>query len=138
MAKKAAQGPDIEQVLEQLLEVKTQQANLKEQEEKLQEKVDAYSNEHFHEFVDNALSLNKGVIKLVQNPPKLVHEGSEKALTDKDRVALCEVLPTDYVETKPNLTKIIARLHGDKSLKQLLKAKGIGIVQNSRYQVKAY
>ncbi len=132
----AANG--IEQSVAQLFNVRGQIKDLKAKEAELQEVVDDYSDRHISEFTDGQLALENRVLKIQQNPPKLVHEGSEKALTTAERELLAEEVAKDYVQIKPNLTKMIARLNGDKLLKKLLQAKGFLIVQSSKYVEKPY
>ncbi len=128
----------IEQSISELFSVRSQIKDLKAKESRLQEVVDDYSDQHISEFTDGQLVLENGILKIQQNPPKLVHTGSEKALTTAERELLAEELGKDYVQTKPNLTKMIARLNGDKLLKKLLQAKGFLIVQSSKYVAKPY
>ncbi len=102
------------------------------------ETVDEYSHQHIAEFTNGQLALTNGIVKIQQNPPKLVHTGSEKALGTAEREQLAIELAKDYLQTKPNLIKMIARLNGDKLLKQLFQAKSFSIVQNSKYVAKPY
>ncbi len=129
---------EIEQSISELFNVRSQIKDLKVKESQLQEVVDDYSDRHISEFTEGQLALKNGILEIQQNPPKLVHEGSEKALTTAERELLAEEVAKDYVQIKPNLTKMIARLNGDKLLKKLLQAKGFLIVQSSKYVAKPY
>ncbi len=128
----------IEQSIAELFNVRSQIKDLKAKDAKLQEVVNEYSDKHISEFVEGKLALEKGILKIQQNPPKLVYEGSEKSLNTLERELLAEELTKDYVQTKPNLSKMIARLNGDKILKKLLQAKRFSIIQSSKYVAKPY
>ena len=108
----------VEKVLKELFEVRGEVKNLKIRESELQEKVDGFADEQISEFVDGQLALKNGVIKIQSNPPKLVHESSEKAVSTDERKELADVLGKDYIDVKPNLLKMVARLNGDNILKK--------------------
>ena len=128
----------IEGKLKELFEVNSQMKDLKARAAELQQDVNAYSDEHISDFVDGQLTLESGVIKIQQNPPKLVHLKSEKTVSTADRELFTDDLDKDYVQRKPNLAKIAARVNGDKVLKKQLQAKGYAVVQDSRYSAKPY
>lgn len=128
----------INKMLNELFNLRNQANSIKEKEAALQEEINAYAEAHISDFTEGALALKNGVIKIANNPPKLVHEGSEKALTTKEREELTELLGEEYVKNTPNLTKMVARLNGDKVLKKQLTSKHIAIVQSTRFAVKAY
>lgn len=129
---------NIEQSVSELFTLRGQIKDLKAKEAVLQGEVNVYSDAHISNFVDGQLALENGILKIQQNPPKLVHAGSEKALTTAERELLAAALGKAYVQTKPNLSKMIARLNGDKLLKKLLEAKGFLVVQGSKYVAKPY
>lgn len=139
-AKKQQQQPfnEIEPVLDKLFALKQQEKELKAEIKAVQEKVNAYSDAHYGDFVDGEMPLANGIIKIKSNPPKFVHESSHKALTVKERAELARELPEDYIEIKPNMSKIVARFNGDKLLKKQLVSKGVAVYQDVRYEAKPY
>ena len=129
---------NIEKSVKELFVLRSQIKDLKAKEAELQEIVDKYADKHISEFIDGQLALKNGILKIQQNPPKLVHQGSEKSLNVNERTDLADELSEEYIQTKPNLTKMVARLNGDKLLKQLLQAKGVLILQSNKYVAKPY
>lgn len=128
----------IEKTLDELFELKGKEKDLKAQISAIQERVNIFSDEHYGDFVEGELALTNGVIKIKSNPPKFVHENSMKALTTKERADFAAELPKDYIELKPNMSKIVARFNGDKLLKKQLQSKGIAVVQDVRYDARPY
>lgn len=138
MMSKVKKVVTIEEKLTALFELRNEIKNTKAKEADLVQEICNYADEHISDFIENQLPLENGVIKIKANPPKLVHQGSEKALTTVQRVEFAENLPKDYVELKPNLTKMIARVNGDKGLKQLLQSKKIEVIQSNKFDIKPY
>lgn len=128
----------IEQTIDKLCHIRQQIAELRAVETQYKEAITAYGDAHLASFVDGQFTLSNGVIKIVQNPPRLVHTASGRPLTTAERVELCDGIDDQYVDTKPRLTKIVGRIHGDKQLKQHLASHGISVEQTNRYEAKPY
>lgn len=127
---------NIEKTLELYFKNKEIEKIAKAEKDRLQKEIDAYSEEHITKFKDGVLFLESAKIQIMQNPPKAVHEGSFKALTTAERTELANNLDRQYVKESVDLSKVNARLAGDKNLKQLLKSLHIEIVQENRFTAK--
>lgn len=93
--------------------------------------VEAYSVEHLGEFADGRLALDAGIIALKAGTAKPVKEG--KALSTAARAELAAALPAAYVKVACDFGVLYDCK--DKTVRQLLKVRGIEIVREDKFTV---
>ncbi len=93
--------------------------------------VEAYGVEHLGEFADGRLAVETGVIAIKAGTAKPVKEG--KALSTAARAELAAALPAAYVKVACDFGVLYDCK--DKTVRQLLKVRGIEIVREDKFTV---
>lgn len=93
--------------------------------------VEAYSLEHIGEFADGRLALDTGIIAIKAGTAKPIKEG--KPLSTAARSELAAALPPAYVKIACDFGVLYDSQ--DKTVRQILKSRGIEIVREDKFAV---
>ncbi len=112
-------------------ELKIQAAELNGKIKDAEAIVEAYGVEHLGDFADGRLAVDGGIIVLKAGTAKPVKEG--KALSTAARSELASALPPAYVKMACDFGVLYDCK--DKTVRQILKARGIEIVREDKFTV---
>lgn len=121
----------VEQAVKSVKAMKIQAAELSGKIKDAESIVEAYGQEHLGEFADGRLAVDGGIIALKAGVAKPMKEG--KALSTAARAELASVLPAAYVKVACDFGVLYDSK--DKTVRQILKARGIEIVREDKFAV---
>lgn len=121
----------VEQAVKSVKAMKIQAAELSGKIKDAEAIVEAYGQEHLGEFADGRLAVDGGIIALKAGVAKPMKEG--KALSTAARAELASVLPAAYVKVACDFGVLYDSK--DKTVRQILKARGIEIVREDKFAV---
>lgn len=121
----------VEQAVKSVKAMKIQAAELSGKIKDAEAIVEAYGQEHLGEFADGRLAVDGGIIALKAGVAKPMKEG--KALSTAARAELASVLPAAYVKVACDFG--ILYDSKDKTVRQILKSRGIEIVREDKFAV---
>ncbi|GFR84410.1 hypothetical protein ElyMa_002416600 [Elysia marginata] len=131
-------APMPEDMICEYLSIKEQIATLTKREKELKAEIGEFADTHIENFdSEGVFELETGLIKISKNPPKAIWVDSEKALSLAEKKDIVMCIPQSYHNTTIDLTKVARAKESDKQLKQALKAKGVEVVQETRYDIKS-
>lgn len=93
--------------------------------------VEAYGVEHLGDFADGRLAVDGGIIVLKAGTAKPIKEG--KALSTAARAELAAALPAAYVKVACDFGVLYDCK--DKTVRQILKSRGVEIVRDDKFTV---
>lgn len=93
--------------------------------------IEAYGMEHLGEFADGRLAMESGIIAIKAGTAKPVKEG--KPLSTAARAELAAALPDAYVKVACDFGVLFNSQ--DKTVRQILKTRGIEIVREDKFTV---
>lgn len=121
----------VEQAVKSVKAMKIQAAELSGKIKDAEAIVEAYGQEHLGEFADGRLAVDGGIIALKAGVAKPMKEG--KALSTAARAELASVLPAAYVKVACDFGVLYDSK--DKTVRQILKSRGIEIVREDKFAV---
>ena len=121
----------VEQAVKSVKAMKIQAAELSGKIKDAEAIVEAYGQEHLGEFADGRLAVDGGIIALKAGVAKPMKEG--KALSTAARAELASVLPAAYVKVACDFGGLYDSQ--DKTVRQILKSRGIEIVREDKFAV---
>lgn len=120
-----------EAAVQTVRQLKIQSAELNGKIKDAESVVEAYSLEHIGEFADGRLALDAGIIAIKAGTAKPVKEG--KPLSTAARSELAAALPPAYVKIACDFGVLYDSQ--DKTVRQILKSRGIEIVREDKFAV---
>lgn len=121
----------VEAAVREVRQLKIQASELAGRIKDAEAVVEAYGMEHLGDFSDGRLALEAGVIAIKAGTAKPVKEG--KPLSTAARAELAAELPPAYVKVACDFGVLYNSQ--DKTVRQLLKARGIEIVREDKFTV---
>ena len=121
----------VEQAVKSVKAMKIQAAELSGKIKDAEAIVEAYGLEHLDEFADGRLAVDGGIIAIKAGVAKPMKEG--KALSTAARAELASVLPAAYVKVACDFG--VLYYSKDKTVRQILKSRGIEIVREDKFAV---
>ncbi len=121
----------VEKVVKSVKAMKIQAAEMSGKIKDAEAIVEAYGQEHLGEFADGRLAVDGGIIALKAGVAKPMKEG--KALSTARRAELASVLPAAYVKVACDFGVLYDSK--DKTVRQILKSRGIEIVREDKFAV---
>ncbi|WP_300725872.1 hypothetical protein [uncultured Rikenella sp.] len=121
----------VEKAVKTVKDLKIQAAELNGKIKDAEAIVEAYGIEHIADFTDGRLAVDTGVIAIKAGTAKPVKEG--KPLSTAARSELAAALPAAYVKVACDFGVLYDCR--DKTVRQLLKARGIEIVRDDKFTV---
>lgn len=113
------------------LQAKIKEADIKGSIKDAEEIIEAYSRENLESFSDGRMAMDNGIIAIRAGAAKPMKEG--KALTTAARSELASALPAAYVKYSCEFSVLYDCT--DKTVRQLLKSRGIEIVRDDKFVI---
>lgn len=123
---------EAEQAIKDWKAAKIQSEEIKGKMKDAEDIFSAYGINHIAEFADGRLPLESGVIAIKSGVAKAVKEG--KPLSTTAKAELATVLPPSYVKVSPDFGILFSAQ--DKTVRQILQARGIEVIKEDIYYVK--
>lgn len=123
---------EVEQAIKAWKAAKIQSEEIKGKIKDAEDVISAYGINHIEEFADGRLPMESGVIAIKSGVAKAVKEG--KALSATAKAELATVLPSAYVKVSPDFGILFGAQ--DKTVRQMLQARGIEVIREDIYYVK--
>ena len=120
-----------EKAVKTVKDLKIQAAEIHGKSKDAEASVEAYGLEHLSEFADGRLAVEGGIIAIKAGTAKPIKEG--KPLSTAARSELAAALPAAYVKVACDFGVLYDSK--DKTVRQILRSRGIEIVREDKFTV---